>query len=100
MNVTNIVFENFSGYTSGRYGRAVARLTCSTSDDAVCENIQFRNFTMTSPCGEDPIVICDGIEGLGFPCVPYDSDEARAALEQTCETENAVIDPPWDVRDW
>ncbi|KAK3352537.1 exo-polygalacturonase [Lasiosphaeria hispida] len=47
VNVTNVIFENFTGYTSGKYGRAVARLTCSPN--AVCENIRFKNFNVSSP---------------------------------------------------
>ncbi|KAJ1323298.1 galacturan 1,4-alpha-galacturonidase [Microdochium nivale] len=49
MNISNILFENFTGYTSGKYGRAVARLTCSSSPDAVCDNIQFKNFNIETP---------------------------------------------------
>ena len=69
VNVTNVLFENFSGYTSGKYGRAVASLTCSANPDAVCENIVFRNFSVTSPCsssgpGAKPaVIICDNIRG-------------------------------------
>lgn len=100
MSVEDVVFENFSGYTSGKNGRAVARLTCSTSEDAVCNNITFRNFTMTSPCGDEAVVICDGVDDLGYDCVPFDSDEARAALADTCVTEQVTIEPPWPVREW
>ncbi|KAI1109543.1 family 28 glycosyl hydrolase [Nemania sp. NC0429] len=96
MNITNIVFENFSGYTSGKYGRAVAQLTCSTNPNAVCDNIKFKNFKVKSPCGGDPVVICDGIKGdIGIPCVKADSAEARAALAQTCSVPLATIDPPF-----
>lgn len=95
MNITNVVFENFSGYTSGKYGRAVARLTCSTNPNAVCDNIKFKNFNVTSPCG-GPVVICDGIKGdIGIPCVKADSAEARAALAETCSVPLATISPPF-----
>ncbi|KAK8050990.1 glycosyl hydrolase family 28 [Apiospora rasikravindrae] len=102
MNITNILFENFSGYTSGKYGTAVAKLTCSTNPDAVCENIEFRNFTVKSPCaeGEDedakPVIICDGIKGgIGMDCIPAASDEAKAALKKKCKVPLAEIDPPF-----
>lgn len=96
MNITNILFENFTGYTSGKYGRAVARLTCSTNPDAVCDNIKFRNFKVESPCGGDPVVICDGIKGdIGIPCVKAESAEARAALAKTCAAPLATIRPPF-----
>lgn len=95
VNITNITFENFSGYTSGKYGRAVARLTCSTNPDAVCDNIVFKNFTVTSPCGgtsnnNNAVVICDGISDLGWPCVNSTSAEAVAALADTCTVELAT----------
>ncbi|KAJ2897162.1 putative exopolygalacturonase B [Zalerion maritima] len=96
MNITNIHFENFSGYTSGKYGRAVAKLTCSSSEDAVCENITFTNFNITSPCGE-AVVLCDGISGdIGIDCVSVDSEEGIAALADTCSVATAPIDyNPW-----
>lgn len=98
MNITNILFENFSGYTSGKYGTAVARFSCSTNPDAVCDNIQFKNFTVTSPCG-DAVILCDGIKGgLGddYPCVASNSTEATAALAATCSVPLATSTvTPW-----
>ncbi|KAI1274287.1 family 28 glycosyl hydrolase [Xylaria sp. FL0933] len=94
MNLTNISFENFSGYTSGKYGLAVASLTCSTNPNAVCENITFKNFTITSPCEGDPIIICDGIKGdTGLDCVSSNSTVAIAALSKTCSVPLATISP-------
>ncbi|KAF6807416.1 exopolygalacturonase [Colletotrichum musicola] len=97
MNVSNVSFENFSGYTSGIYGNAVAKLTCSTNPDAVCHNIKIKDFNVTSPCGGEPVVICDGIDGeLGIPCVSIDSEEAKTALAAKCQTPLAPIDTnPW-----
>nr|XP_036589175.1 exopolygalacturonase [Colletotrichum truncatum]KAF6800817.1 exopolygalacturonase [Colletotrichum truncatum] len=97
MNVSNVLFENFTGYTSGIYGNAVAKLTCSTNPDAVCHNIKVKNFNVTSPCGGDPVIICDGIDGgIDVPCVSIDSDEAKAALAAKCQTPLAPIDTkPW-----
>lgn len=93
VNISNVNFENFSGYTSGKYGRAVARLTCSPN--AVCENIKFKNFNVTSPCGGEPVVICDGISGdLGIPCVKSTSPEATAALKDKCSTAMATLPKP------
>ncbi|KAK0636548.1 pectin lyase fold/virulence factor [Bombardia bombarda] len=96
VNITNVLFENFSGYTSGKYGRAVGRLTCSPN--AVCENIQFKNFNVTSPCGGSPVIICDGISGgIGMPCVNSTSPEATAALKAKCTTTEATLPAatPW-----
>jgi len=88
-----VLFENFSGYSSGKYGRAVARLTCSPN--AICENIQFKNFTVTSPCGGPPVVICDGIsENMGIPCISSTSVEGVAALKNKCTTTLATLPTP------
>ncbi|KAK1445916.1 glycosyl hydrolase family 28 [Colletotrichum melonis] len=97
MNVSNVLFENFTGYTSGIYGNAVAKLTCSTNPDAVCHNIKFKNFNVTSPCGGEPVIICDGVDGgIDTPCVSIDSDEAKAALAARCQTPLAPInEKPW-----
>ncbi|RBR02880.1 uncharacterized protein FIESC28_11827 [Fusarium coffeatum] len=97
MQITNIHFENFTGYTSGVYGNAVARLSCSSADDAVCANITLKDFDVKTPCGGEPVVICDGMHGdVGVDCVPYESDEAQAALKAKCETPLVPIDTdPW-----
>ncbi|KAI3535211.1 glycosyl hydrolase family 28 [Colletotrichum filicis] len=97
MNVSNVLFENFTGYTSGIYGNAVAKLTCSTNPDAVCHNIKFKNFNVTSPCGGEPVIICDGVDGgIDTPCVSIDSEEAKAALAARCQTPLAPInEKPW-----
>ncbi|KAI0541554.1 family 28 glycosyl hydrolase [Xylaria digitata] len=94
MNLTNISFENFTGYTSGKYGLAVAKLTCSTNPNAVCENITFKDFNITSPCDGDPVIICDGIKGdTGVDCVSSNSTEAIAALSKTCSVPLATVSP-------
>ncbi|KAM0271906.1 hypothetical protein ACHAQH_008908 [Verticillium albo-atrum] len=98
MSITNILFENFTGTTRGNRGRAVAKLTCSTSPDAVCDNIRFRNFDVRSPCGGTAIAICDGVTGDtgDLPCYPSDSAEARAALRDTCVGEKSdYVGKPW-----
>ena len=97
--MTNVLFENFSGYTSGDYGRAVASLTCSANPDAVCENITFRNFTVTSPCGNgtasNAVILCDNISGgVGTDCVSSNSSEAVAALADTCSVSLATLPEP------
>lgn len=94
MNITNVLFENFQGYSSGKYGRAVAKLTCSTNPNAVCDNIRFRNFNVTSPCGGPPVILCDGIKGgVGMPCVASNSSEATAALRSKCSVPMATASP-------
>ncbi|KAI9331551.1 exo-polygalacturonase [Zopfochytrium polystomum] len=94
VNITNVLFENFSGYTSGKNGRAVASLTCSPN--AVCQNIQFKNFNVTSPCGsKQPVVICNGIKGdIGLPCYNSSAPEAVAALKDKCTTSLAALPSP------
>ncbi|PSR80964.1 family 28 glycosyl hydrolase [Coniella lustricola] len=99
VNVTNITFDSFSGYTSGKYGRAVASLTCSSNPNAVCENIVFKNFTVTSPCGngtaDEAVIICNNIQGgLGVPCVNSSSAEAVAALADKCTVPLATLPEP------
>ncbi|RYP36431.1 hypothetical protein DL767_003394 [Monosporascus sp. MG133] len=100
MNISDVVFENFSGYTSGKNGRVIARFTCSSSPDAVCENIQMRNITVEPPCGGPAVAICDGISGgIGddVPCYPSDSEEAKAALADRCEGPRSdYTGKPWE----
>ncbi|EWG54035.1 hypothetical protein FVEG_12338 [Fusarium verticillioides 7600] len=65
--------------------------------DAVCANITVKDFDVRTPCGKEPVIICDGMDGdIGVDCVPYDSDEAKAALKAKCTTPMAAIDTdPW-----
>lgn len=103
MNATNVHFENFSGYTSGKYGRVVASLTCSSNPNAICENITFKNFTVTSPCGNgtasnSAVIICDNIKGgIGMDCVSSNSTEAIAAKADKCSVPMATLPQatPW-----
>ncbi|KAI1825928.1 family 28 glycosyl hydrolase [Xylaria intraflava] len=98
MNVTNISFENFTGYTSGKYGLAVASLRCSTDPNTICENVTFKNFNITSPCGGDPVVLCDRIKGdIGLDCISADSPEASAALSKTCTVPLATETPSFGI---
>lgn len=98
MDITNIRFENFTGYTSGVYGNAVARLSCSTSETAVCENITISDFHVETPCGGEAVIICDGVNNdLGVDCVSIDSEEAQAALSARCVTDIVDINTaPWE----
>lgn len=74
-------------------------MTCSSNPEAVCENIVFKNFTVTSPCGDDAVVICDNVKGgLGIPCVNSTSAEAVAALADTCTVPLATL-PNVDIED-
>lgn len=69
VNISDILFENFRGTSSGKNGLDVARLVCSPS--AVCENIQLKNIDLTSPKGSPPHIVCSGINGgIGVPCSP------------------------------
>lgn len=97
VDISNVLFENFTGTTSGKYGRAVARLTCSSNPDAVCENIRFEDFNVESPCGGPPVILCDGIkDGVGVPCVSASSEEGKKALAQKCTAPMAKLPKrPW-----
>ncbi|GAQ47151.1 CobW domain protein [Aspergillus niger] len=66
VNITNILFENIWGSSSGKDGKIVADLVCSP--DAVCTNITLSNVNITSPKGTAEIV-CDDIQGgIGVDC--------------------------------
>ncbi|KXS12895.1 glycoside hydrolase family 28 protein [Gonapodya prolifera JEL478] len=97
MNLTNIRFENFVGTTSGKNGRVVATISCSTSPDAVCKNITFSNFQVTSPCGGPALIACNGVQGdLGVKCYNTTSSEYKAALNQTCKSPLKPVEKhPW-----
>lgn len=67
VNVTNILFHNIWGTSSGKEGKVVADLTCSPN--AVCSNITLSYIDVTSPAGSPPEIICDGIQGsIGVNC--------------------------------
>ncbi|PYI07414.1 CobW domain protein, partial [Aspergillus sclerotiicarbonarius CBS 121057] len=66
VNITNVLFENVWGTSSGKDGKVVADLVCSP--DAVCTNITLTNVNLTSPSGGTEI-ICNDIEGgIGMQC--------------------------------
>jgi galacturan 1,4-alpha-galacturonidase len=67
VNVTNIVFENVSGTSSGAEGDVVAELICSPN--AVCEGIELKNIDLATPEGEEGVVVCEGVTGgVGVEC--------------------------------
>jgi galacturan 1,4-alpha-galacturonidase len=67
VNVTNIVFENVYGTSSGAEGNVVAELICSPN--AVCEGITLKDINLSTPEGEKGVVVCDGISGgVGVEC--------------------------------
>lgn len=71
----DILFKNFTGSSSGKNGRRVAKLVCSPN--AVCSNIKLEDIDLTSPKGAPEIIVCDGIQGsIGVPCVPANSTDA------------------------
>ncbi|PWY74993.1 CobW domain protein [Aspergillus heteromorphus CBS 117.55] len=61
VNLTNVLFENIWGTSSGADGLVVADLACSP--DAVCSNITLKGISLTSPAGSPPEIICSDIEG-------------------------------------
>jgi galacturan 1,4-alpha-galacturonidase len=72
VNVTNIVFENVYGTSSGAEGDVIAELICSPN--AVCEGIQLKDINIETPEGEQGVVVCDGIPGgVGVDCVESSS---------------------------
>jgi galacturan 1,4-alpha-galacturonidase len=67
VNVTNIVFENVWGTSSGKNGKVVADLVCSPN--AVCSDIELKNIDLSSPAGSPPVIVCDGVQGdIGVEC--------------------------------
>ncbi|KAJ5995888.1 hypothetical protein N7481_002865 [Penicillium waksmanii] len=72
VNFTNIVFDNIYGTSSGKNGKVVVDLTCSPN--AVCSGIQLSNIDITSPAGDPPEIVCDGIQGdIGVDCISSNS---------------------------
>ena len=68
----DILFQNFTGSSSGSNGRKVAKLVCSPN--AICSNIKLEDIDLTSPKGSPPVIICDGIKGsIGVDCLPANS---------------------------
>ncbi|OJJ95157.1 hypothetical protein ASPACDRAFT_1908493 [Aspergillus aculeatus ATCC 16872] len=68
VNITNILFENIWGTSSGKEGLVVADLTCSPA--AVCTNVTLQDVSLTSPAGSPAEIICSGITGgIGVDCV-------------------------------
>ncbi|KAJ5609862.1 pectin lyase-like protein [Penicillium herquei] len=71
VNITNVVFDNIWGTSSGKEGEIVVDLTCSPN--AVCSNINLSRINLTSPDGGSEI-ICDNIEGsIGVNCTSTSS---------------------------
>ncbi|KAK1148428.1 hypothetical protein N8T08_009431 [Aspergillus melleus] len=67
VNVTNIVFDNIYGTSSGKEGAVVADLICSPN--SVCSGIRLNDINITSPAASPPVIICDGIQGdIGVEC--------------------------------
>ena len=78
VNITNILFKNITGFSSGKEGENVASLICSPA--AVCENIRLEDVDLRSPTDpdEDGIVLCDGIAGgVGVSCVSANNTSTR-----------------------
>lgn len=68
VNITNILFQNIWGTSSGKEGLVVADLTCSPA--AVCTNVTLQDVSLTSPAGSPAEIICSGITGgIGVDCV-------------------------------
>lgn len=77
VDISDIVFHNFTGTSSGKNGRKIAELTCSPN--AVCANISLSDIDLQSPKGGPPLVLCDGIDGgVGVDCVSKNSTEAKS----------------------
>lgn len=67
VNVTNIVFDNIYGTSSGKEDTVVADLICSPN--SVCSDIRLNDINITSPAGSLSVIICDGIQGdVGVAC--------------------------------
>ncbi|KAH8596490.1 pectin lyase fold/virulence factor [Bisporella sp. PMI_857] len=76
VDMIDVRFQNFTGSSSGKNGRKVAKLVCSPN--AVCSGIKLEEINLTSPKGSPPVVICDGIRGsIGVDCLPANSTLAN-----------------------
>ncbi|KAL4790336.1 pectin lyase fold/virulence factor [Aspergillus venezuelensis] len=74
VNVTDIVFENVHGTSSGSEGDVVAELICSPN--AVCNGIEVKNINVKTPEGETGVVVCGGIAGgVGVECQAAEDEE-------------------------
>ena len=72
--MTDIVFENVYGTSSGSEGDVVAELICSPN--AVCNGIEVRNINVKTPEGETGVVVCEGIAGgVGVDCQAAEDEE-------------------------
>ncbi|KAK2766999.1 hypothetical protein FQN54_006316 [Arachnomyces sp. PD_36] len=79
VDISDILFSNIYGTSSGKEGRVVADLTCSPN--AVCTNIELEDIELSSPEGDPPVVVCDGIDGdIGVDCVSSGDVEKRGKL--------------------
>lgn len=69
VNITNILFQDFTGSSSGKEGKFVADLSCSEA--AVCDNIKIKDMELTvGQTGVTGEIECNGIaDGVGLPCV-------------------------------
>ncbi|KAI9728816.1 MAG: hypothetical protein M1834_007202 [Cirrosporium novae-zelandiae] len=68
VNVTNILFQNITGTSSGKNGDIVAYINCSPS--GLCANISFVDVDLTAPGYNDTEVICNGVTGdIGVACI-------------------------------
>ena len=76
VNITNVLFENVWGTSSGKDGKVVADLVCSP--DAVCTNITLTNVNLTSPSGSAEIICNDIQGGIGVDCVADSSATKRS----------------------
>lgn len=54
VNVTNIVFDNIYGTSSGKEGAVVADLICSPN--SVCSGIRLNDINITSPAASPPVI--------------------------------------------
>ncbi|KAL3471231.1 pectin lyase fold/virulence factor [Aspergillus californicus] len=67
VNVTDIVFDNIYGTSSGSDGNVVVDLVCSPN--AVCDGIVLKDIEIYTPEGEEGVVVCEGVQGgVGFEC--------------------------------
>ena len=63
--LTDIVFDGFSGTTSGKYDDVTANLDCG--EDGTC-GITISDYTVVAPGGENEVLCANTPEGLGVSC--------------------------------
>jgi galacturan 1,4-alpha-galacturonidase len=64
-DLTNIVFEGFSGKTSGKYDAVTGNLNCGS--EGTCD-VQVKSYTVEAPSGNSEVLCAETPSNLGITC--------------------------------